>query len=311
MKIDDFVGREAEARTILANTDKAHNTLVVGGSGIGKSALLEFLSPVIEERAVALHITRHAPFGMYLKEIYTGLWDARLIGKTHEASYDGSPDLQMDIKDWGKQHPTNQEKAKHLVHELKRVAENKPVVMLVDDASGITPTSRPWLEQVSEVAVMVAAVDPKALKNHKRFWRRFDEVKLEPLNRADSTALATKLIERYNVTADDPEVYKRRLIELSGGSPFELERLVKYHSADAVVRTRDMGHASQNFVERDEKGVAIAPVLLLFAAWGIALRYIARAQGDLDLYVIGGISIAVMIVFSPFLRSALKPRSSN
>lgn len=81
---------------------------------------------------------------------------------------------------------------------------------MVDDASGVTPTSRPWLEQLAEKAVILAAADPKVLKRRSP-------------------------------------------------CPF-----------------------------------------LLFAAWGIAMRYVARAQGDLDLYVIGGISIAVMLVFSPF-----------
>ena len=152
----------------------------------------------------------------------------------------------------------------------------------------------------------------RALKRSgtKRFWKRFDEVQLERLGKKESMQLLEQLIDRYRVNADEPEVYRRRVLSLAQGSPFELTRLVKYHASETIVKTRDLGGYSQSFVERDEKGVALAPLLLVFAAVGIAMRYIARAQGDLDLYVIGGISIGVFIVIGPFLRSSLKPRSS-
>lgn len=107
--------------------------------------------------------TRHAPFGNFLKEVYSGLWNKRLVGKTHEASSEESPNLQEDLRSWGKTYPTNPEKAKNLIHEIARVSESQVVYIVVNDASGVTPTSRPWLEQLAEKAVILAAADPKVL----------------------------------------------------------------------------------------------------------------------------------------------------
>ena len=44
-------------------------------------------------------------------------------------------------------------------------------------------TTRPWLERLTDVATVVAATTPDALtkKGSKRFWKRFDEVRLGPL----------------------------------------------------------------------------------------------------------------------------------
>ena len=86
-------------------------------------------------------------------------------------------------------------------------------------------------------------------------------MRLERLSKSEAKALLELKVERYNVTADEPEVYRRKVLELAQGSPFELERLVKYHSSQSIVRTKDLGgYSQQSFVERDEKGVALAPL---------------------------------------------------
>ena len=136
-------------------------------------------------------------------------------------------------------------------------------------------------------------------------------MRLEPLSGGESAELLEKLVARYRVTADEPEIYRRRVLELAQGNPFELERLVKHHSADALVKARELGHYGQGFVERDVKQVALAPVLLAAGALTIAARYVARAQGNLDLYVLSGMGIAVSMLLLPWVRMSLRPRSRS
>ncbi|MCA9839294.1 MAG: AAA family ATPase [Trueperaceae bacterium] len=300
MQLEQFVGREAEVRTIVGNVELGHSTLIIGEEGVGKTALLEVVHLIIEDKTV-IFTERITPFGSFLKEMFSSLWDKRLIP-------DCSEDLAQDFKAWGKLCSNNDAKARYL-SEL--IAELEGIVLIIDDASGLTPTSRPHLEAFLDSCTVIAGVHPTALKKNgsKRFWKRFDELRLERLSKSDARALLELKIERYGIRADEPEIYLRKVLELAQGSPFELERLVKYHSSESLVKTKDLGGYSQSFVERDEKGVALAPLLLVFSAAGIALRYIARAQGDLDLYVIGGISIAFFIVAGPLLRKTLKPRS--
>lgn len=297
-----FVGREPAARAILANTAAQRSSLLVGEAGMGKSALLAFIEPALQDLGRPVLVSRVQPFGTFLREAFEGLWAYGLTPKR-------TGDLAADLKAWGKRCPSNDQKAAEL---LEVVRANERIILVIDDAGGVTPTSRPWLEHLTEACAVIAAVSPEYLRKGgtKRFWKRFDEVRLEPLSRQEASELLDQLMQRYRVNADEPEVYRRRVLELAQGIPFELERLVKYHSADALVRTKDLLSHGQTFVERDERGVSLAPLLLVVGAMTIAARYIARAQGDLDLYVLAGIGIGVMIVFGPWLRSSLKPRSS-
>jgi hypothetical protein len=236
-----------------------------------------------------------------LREFYIALWDLGLIPGQ-------SKDLNGDLKSWGRTCPNNDTKAKALVDLVDKIDD---LIVLIDDVSGLTPTSRPYLEQLTEATTVVATVSPQALKKGgtKRFWKRFDELALERLSKQESEELLGKLLNRYRVVSDEPEIYKRRVLELSQGNPFELDRLVKYHSAEAIVKSRELGSYSQQFVERDVKQIALAPLLLIVGAFTIAARYIARAQGNLDLYVLSGIGVGLTIVFFPLLRKTLRPRS--
>lgn len=151
--------------------------------------------------------------------------------------------------------------------------------------------------------------DALARKGSKRFWKRFNEVRLGPLSKHGAGELLRALVTRYRVTADEPEIYRRRVLDLAQGSPFELERLVKYHASQDLVRTKELLSYGQDFVERDEQGVVLAPVVLLLGAFAIAARYLAQAQGDTDMVILAAVGVGMMIVFGPWLRSSLKPRS--
>jgi hypothetical protein len=105
-------------------------------------------------------------------------------------------------------------------------------------------------------------------------------------------------------------VYRQNVLARAAGNPGELVRLVKYHSSETLVHARDVLHAGQQFVDREERGVAILPILIALSAFAIAWRYIARARGDLDAYVISGIVIAAVFVARGFMGRSLKPKSS-
>ncbi len=305
MRTEDFVGREAEARALLTNTVAGHDSLLIGEAGMGKSALLDYLAPAFEDVGVPLFIGRVSPFGSFLRELFTGLWEAGLTETQ-------TSDSREDWKAFGKAQPSNDEKVVALIARMGALKkEGKQLILVIDDAAGVTPTVRPWLEKLTEVTTVIAAITPDALarKGSKRFWKRFDEVRLGPLSKGGAGELLSALVTRYRVTADEPEIYRRRVLDLAQGSPFELERLVKYHASQDLVRTKDLLSYGQNFVERDEKGVVLAPVVLLLGAFAIAARYIAHAQGDTDMVILAAVGVGLMVIFGPWLRSSLKPRS--
>lgn len=87
-----FVGRDPAARTVLANTAAQRSSLLVGEAGMGKSALLAFIEPALQNLGKPILISRVQPFGTFLREAFEGLWS---LGLTPKRSHDLATDLKQ------------------------------------------------------------------------------------------------------------------------------------------------------------------------------------------------------------------------
>ncbi|BCZ88183.1 ATP-binding protein [Thermus thermophilus] len=302
-----FVGRKEEGRAVLLSVRAGRGVVLSAPPGYGKTALLRELLPALEAWAPVVWTERVAPFGAFLKDLFRGLWDA---GVPVEGVGRGK-DPEADLKAWQRRYPGNEEKARSLLKALKRPEGVNPITLVVDDATGITPSMVPWLVAFAEAATLVLAVHPETLRKEgtKRLWMRLDRVDLPPLSPKETRELARALVERYGVVAEDLEAYLNRVVSLSGGVPGEVERLVRYVSAEDIVRNRDVGTGyAEGLARREERGIALAPILLVAGGVAIAARYLGLARGEMDLYVAGGLGIAAFVVLSPWLRKVVVAR---
>ncbi|SDF40773.1 hypothetical protein SAMN04488243_15013 [Thermus arciformis] len=302
-----FVGRKEEGRAVLLSVRAGRGVVLSAPPGYGKTALLRELLPALEAWAPVVWTERVAPFGAFLKDLFRGLWDA---GVPVEGVGRGK-DPEADLKAWQRRYPGNEEKARSLLKALKRPEGVNPITLVVDDATGITPSMVPWLVAFAEAATLVLAVHPETLRKGgtKRLWMRLDRVDLPPLSPKETRELARALVERYGVVAEDLEAYLNRVVSLSGGVPGEVERLVRYVSAEDIVRNRDVGTGyAEGLARREERGIALAPILLVAGGVAIAARYLGLARGEMDLYVAGGLGIAAFVVLSPWLRKVVVAR---
>ena len=302
-----FVGRKEEGRAVLLSVRAGRGVVLSAPPGYGKTALLRELLPALEAWAPVVWTERVAPFGAFLKDLFRGLWDAGVpvegVGR--------SKDPEADLKAWQRRYPGNEEKARSLLKALKRPEGVNPITLVVDDATGLTPSMVPWLVAFAEAATLVLAVHPETLRKAgtKRLWMRLDRVDLPPLSPKETRELARALVERYGVVAEDLEAYLNRVVSLSGGVPGEVERLVRYVSAEDIVRNRDVGTGyAEGLARREERGIALAPILLVAGGVAIAARYLGLARGEMDLYVAGGLGIAAFVVLGPWLRKAVVAR---
>ncbi|MGC8905714.1 ATP-binding protein [Thermus sp.] len=302
-----FVGRKEEGRAVLLSVRVGRGVVLSAPPGYGKTALLRELLPALEAWAPVVWVDRVAPFGTFLKDLFRGLWDA---GVPVEGVGRGK-DFEADLRAWSRRHPGNEEKARSLLKALKRPEGVNPITLVVDDATGLAPSVVPWMVAFAETATLVLAVHPETLRKAgtKRLWMRLDRVDLPPLSPKETRELARALVERYGVVAEDLEAYLNRVVSLSAGVPGKVERLVRYVSAEDIVRNRDVGTGyAEGLARREERGFALAPVLLVAGGAAIAARYLGLARGEMDLYVAGGLGVAAFVVLSPWLRKAVVAR---
>lgn len=305
-----LVARSSHARNVFINIEQGNSVLVTGDSGTGKSALLQTLHPALQTRGVVVYLERVAPWSSALREIFTQLHDQKALNIMPSINRtDWYADLENARKEWGKANPNNDLKAKSLFEAMQDHATRQTkIVVVIEDVQGITPSIQPFLNAWLEAANLIVACVPEVLtkKDTKRFWKRLEEVKLDNLNPKDSRELVKQHMQNLQIITRDDEAYLERVAMLSQGNPGEIVRIVKYKAPDDVMNAKHILSLSESSAARQEKGIAIFPIIIAFAMFAIAWRYIARAQGDMNAYVLSGIVIASVAVISfalrPFLR---------
>ena len=305
-----LVGRQPEARAILHALEQNRSVLLTGASGVGKTALLTTLDPLIRDMGVVVWIDHIAPWGAALSELFTQLHDARALGDQLDTPQRYTS-IEDDRKGWNKRHTNSELKAKAFLRTFEQWQSNHTrVTLIVDDVSGLSPTITPWLVAWTAHANLIVCTTPDVLGKNgtKRFWKTLENIYLQPLNQTQSRQFITELIAKHHVVARDPDVYLERVVSLSQGIPGEAQRLVKYHSAETIIDASSSLSLGQTFAAREERGVALAPIIVAFAALSLAWRYIARAQGDMNAYVLSGIVMAAAAIITTLGRGLLKAR---
>ncbi len=302
-----FIGRDEQGRAVILSVQARRSVVVVAPMGYGKSALLKELHPIFEAQGVALEISKVGPFSTFLDDLFIQM-------RANSVAVQGvgySASLQEDQKNWKKHAGAGTAaRARSLLEGLRGYAATGTAraVIVVDDASELSSSMVPWLLAFDEAAVLVLAAFPLTLakKQLQRLWTRFDRVNLPELPVRDSRALLDHLVTTYGIVAENMEAYKKRVLSLSNGVPAEIDRLVRFVAVQNIVQNRDVGTSfAQDAAYRQERGVALAPILLVLGGVAMMTKYLGLARGEMDLYLVGGIGIAVMVVFGPFLRKVV------
>lgn len=298
-----FVARTAEGRAVLLSVRAARSVVLVAPPAYGKSALLSELAPALEEVTALLPVPKLAPFGQFL----TDLHDAMHAAKIHPPGVTITGDLPIDRALWKKVHAGgNEVRARALTEALRLYIGRgvQPPAVVVDDAGGITQSMVPLLVALAAHSSLVLACYPETLKKAgtRRLWQVCDRVDLDALGAADSRALVQGLTASYGITTPDMRAYENNVLALSAGVPGEIVRLVRYVPAQEVAQRRGGSSLAQNRAASEERGTALAPVLLLGGAVFMVTKYVGLARGEMDAYVLGGIGMALFMVFGPMVR---------
>jgi hypothetical protein len=298
-----FVGRTAEGRALLLSVRSARSVALIAPPAYGKSALLSELAPALEQVTVRLDVPKIAPFGQFMSDLH----DAMHAVKIHPPGVRITNDLTTDRAAWKKAYAGSTEaRARSLIEALRLYVGKgiQPPAVVIDDAGGVTSSMVPVLVGLAAVSSLVLACYPETLRKPatRRLWQQCDRIDLDTLSAADSRALVGSLTTAYGISTPDTKAYENSVLALSGGVPGEIVRLVRYVPASEIAAKRGGSSLAQSAAARQERGIALAPFLLVLGAVFMVIKYVGRARGEMDSYVIGGIGIAVFMIIGPLLR---------
>ena len=127
-------------------------------------------------------------------------------------------------------------------------------------------------------------------------------MELPQLDGGESRTLVGSLTAAYGITTPDTKAYENAVLALSSGIPGEIVRLVRYVPAGEIVQQRGGSALAQNRAAREERGTALAPLLLVLGAVFVIIRVLGRARGEMDAYVIGQVGMAASMIVLPLMR---------
>lgn len=303
-----LVGCITESRNIMTRVQRGQSIIILGDGGAGKTAILDVLNPMLEELAKTISLERCAPFSSLIREMFDQLWHNRMLGDELEEKT-RYKDIEEDRKAWGKKRPSNDLKARGFAECLKQWTQyHTKAIVVIDDVSGLTPSIRPWLIEWTNSATLILTATPQTLKKagSSQLLKLLERIHLPPLTQAETGQLVDKLSLEYRIVCREPGVYRNRVIALSQGNPGEVVRIIKHLSPEAIIKSEHVLSVGESFGAREEKGIALLPIIAAAAVMTVAWRYVARAQGDMNAYVLSGIMAGLVGVFMLLGRPLIK-----
>jgi hypothetical protein len=301
--VPTFTGRASEGRAVLLSIRAARSVAIVAPPAYGKSALLAELEAAVSQITVPLSVPKLAPFTSFLSDLHDAMHGAAI----YAPGVGITKDLETDRASWKKKYNGgNEARARALVEGLRLYTQagHQPPAVLVDDAGGVTQGMTPVLVGLAAHCALVLCVYPETLQKAgtRRLWQLCDRVELNHLDAAESRVLVGSLTTSYGIHTPDMKAYENSVLALSSGIPGEIVRLVRYVPAAEIVQQRGGSGLAQNRAAREERGTALAPLLLVLGAVFVIIRVLGRARGEMDAYVIGQVGMAATMILLPLMR---------
>ena len=304
--ITGFVGRARETELILDAVGKGSNVLVIGSAGIGKSALLRHAmaelngrrrciwAPVGTTKHALLEIARqvHELVGL---AVPAGLLPPRIAARAKRQQWLDWPSLERSIR----RMPVAP-LAELVINNLR---ERDLLVFL--ESLEMPPSQANFFADLLDVAQCVAAMDDNNRRNRiaRVLWRFQAQVELKPLPLEDCREIASRWLVHNPVRFTDERTrdkFIRHVARDSGGVPAAIEGMLERAQA-----MREISPSTARSIGRHDAAgryFDLTPVVIILLVAFLALRYISRGIGELELLVLSGVATAIFIGLRFFMH---------
>jgi energy-coupling factor transporter ATP-binding protein EcfA2 len=334
-KITGLIGRGDLVKGVLSEIRKGKHVLLSGPIGVGKSAVLEEAARTLERResgrlqldplqdSSAPSLPTVPPKGerrraqkfviVYLHDhnaksqfvaIARRLMETGLVKPSELDLPKKLDELPPEEIEWNSvKRSVNRLSMKDLadavipaINQFRKTGKGR-VIVFVDDMTRLTPTQQAFWLAVFEQAQVVACASAKK-DGLRKLWWKFKEISVPPLSPEASKAAVREYIERKGTMIESPALYVSHVVKQSGGNPQAIYDMVDESAKERVVekhKIREMRHAA------GIRYVDFSPVMLVGIAMVIGSRYMAIGLGDKALYILAGMSAAILLTVKMFV----------
>ena len=283
------VGHETELTQLITNVGKHINTILLGGTGSGKTHLLDNL---FAQTGRFLRIDDLSDIKNTLKGLilYLAKGDKEQV---ISMIYQDTNDLDVKI---------SKESIKNLTELIISLTTCHEYTIIIDSLDRITPRGVKLLEQFKDHFTIIAAAREIAVNKSTFLWN-FESIRLDNLSRTHSLQLIQQASTAVQV--DNWDLYRNHIYEQSDGNPRVILELIDRYQKEPVV-TDEIIRAKQHFGSLREFDVT----LIIILAFGLLamFRYVSGELDDGAYRLIGGVGM-VLLLLSRFFFSFTRRKS--
>lgn len=276
------VGRNPELMHLNQNINRNINTLIVGTIGVGKSHLLKNITT--DKKILRLDDTDNIKKSLAQILLY--------LFKEKETV------LALLWKDFTTEEINKKIQRENVLHLCDTIiASIKPFeyCLIIDDISGITPTSKKVIERLKDTFIIVAGAREIKAVNTSFIWN-FEKLEVKNLPRKDALLLINQLAS--NIEVQDREMFWNHILDQTAGNPRAITELINRYRKEPFLDTqtiREIRHSGA-LPEIDMTWIVVVSLGLL-----TSLRFLSREMDEPALRFIGSIAMILLFLVRPML----------
>lgn len=281
------IGRNDELNKISVNAQLGINTILIGDIGTGKSHILENIKTT--KKILKFEDDRMAKKSLMFMMLYL------LKGDKESMATMLYGDIGLDEVEKKLQ----RESALYLCDKIMTLVEPKEYILLIDNITDITPSSKRIIERLKDTFTIVAAARKIKAQETSFLWN-FEKVEIQNLKRE----FAIKFIQQnsFGMQVENWEDFRNHIYSQTNGNPRAMAEMIDRYKKEPFLTLE---------VVKNIKHTGALPeidftfIIVVFLGVVTALRYASRELDEPALRLIGSVALILMIVSRP-LFSQLK-----
>ncbi len=301
-----IIGRDDELRQCEKWIDAGYSIVVKGRPGIGKSALLRQLHRNVTQTDQALWIANAPPKQM-------------LINIAHQLQDIGALIVPESLIPEKRKHLARQSGVVHwewIQRALSRASIQRLTGLVMTSVGArrfivfiesleLPPTQAAFILELNTRAQLITAVSETNRRERikRLLWDIEKELELKPLPPSTITEICNLWLDQRRAEFASTRCrrsFLRYVQQESGGIPLAIRGLLEHAAKSPVIDCKDLR------AFRHDAGVRyldMTPVVVLVIIGFMAMRYISRGMGEMEMLVMSGVASALFYGLSIVLRS--------
>ena len=303
--VTGFVGRDNEIAQAVAALQSGASIVVKGRAGMGKSAFL---------RQVYQHLSSEKPC-IWVPDKNLKAMTFEVAEQVHRQVSLKVPERYIPQRYRAHAHQTGQvswEIIKRTVSRapsidvMQQVFESlrgKGVIVFIDSLE-VPPTQAEMFQELANVAQLAAGLseENRRIRIQKLLWKFQPTIELKPLRKDQVRLLAETWLNNKDIYFSSNNVresFIRAVVQDSGGVPTAIEGMLTAATNDGEV-TRASVRSYRH--EAGTRYFDMMPVIVIGALGFMAMRYVSRGMGVVELYVLSGVATVLFYGLTYMLR---------